>query len=258
MHRPIHLRRRSLPAAIAVATLALVSAACTAPPSAAPLVPPRASVGPLFGTAVSPSHFCTASVVNSPRGNLLLTAAHCVTGTGAGLSFAPGYRRGTAPFGRWQVTAAYIDAGWRSGQDPHRDYAFLVVAPHVVDGASRSIQSVVGGAELTPSPATGTALQVDGYVAGTNDEQLGCATTAYRSSDGYPAFDCGGFANGTSGSPWLHGSSVVGLIGGLHQGGCSPDTSYSPPFDLAMAGVYVRAKSGGPGDVAPVPGSDGC
>ena len=42
-----------------------------------------AAVGALFTTSDGHlgTHFCTASVVNSPHGNLLLTAAHCVVGT---------------------------------------------------------------------------------------------------------------------------------------------------------------------------------
>lgn len=252
----VSVRRLLVRSVPLVAAVAVGTASCVAPPTASPVVPPRAGVGPLFSGSAS-THYCTASVVDSPHGNLLVTAAHCLTGTGSGLSFAPGYRRGVSPYGRWQVTAAYVDAGWRWGRDPHRDYAFLVVAPRTVAGVARNVQDVVGGARLSPSPAPGAALQVDGYVAGANDEQLGCATTARRSA-GYPAFDCGGFADGTSGSPWLQGGALVGLIGGLHQGGCTPDTSYSPPFDLAMAGVYVRASTGKPGDVVPVPGGDGC
>jgi hypothetical protein len=40
-------------------------------------------VGALFTTSSGQlgKHFCTASVVDSPAGDLLMTAAHCVTGT---------------------------------------------------------------------------------------------------------------------------------------------------------------------------------
>ncbi len=48
----------------------------------------------------------------------------------------------------------------------------------------------------------------------------------------YPAFNCNPYIGGTSGSPWLaptpEGVMVVGLIAGLHQGGCYTYTSYSP------------------------------
>jgi Trypsin len=45
-------------------------------------------------------HFCTASVVDSPPGDLVITAAHCVSGMAAGqIAFVPGYRSGVAPYG---------------------------------------------------------------------------------------------------------------------------------------------------------------
>jgi V8-like Glu-specific endopeptidase len=211
-----------------------------------------------------PFHHCTASVVGSPRANVVLAAAHCLSGSGAGLSFAPGYSRGSAPYGRWTVTAAFVDPAWRTAQNPARDYAFLVVAPALRDGVWRNVQDVVGGAQLGTTPPAGAPVQVSGYVAGSDDDQIGCPATTYRTA-GYPAFDCGGFAGGTSGSPWLlspvssvSGGTVVGAIGGLHQGGCLASTSYSAPFDAATRAVYARAASGAPGDLLPAPGSDGC
>src|SRR5215469_15289617 len=66
------------------------------------------TVGALF--TVTPSgelgtHFCTASVVDSPAGNLLVTAAHCMNGrTAKDVAFVPGYSRGQEPFGAWTVS----------------------------------------------------------------------------------------------------------------------------------------------------------
>jgi len=51
-------------------------------------------------------HFCTASVVASPAGDLVLTAAHCVTGPSlADVVFAPGYANGKFPHGLWASAA---------------------------------------------------------------------------------------------------------------------------------------------------------
>jgi hypothetical protein len=58
-------------------------------------------IGTLYPSASATRHMCTASVVNSPRGNMLLTAAHCVSGSGAGMVFAPGQNGGSAPYGWW-------------------------------------------------------------------------------------------------------------------------------------------------------------
>src|SRR5579862_7309346 len=63
----------------------------TRPPVAAPFAGlPQVGVL-LAGPSVHGNHFCSASVVHSPAGNVIATAAHCVSGTGAGLLFAPGY-----------------------------------------------------------------------------------------------------------------------------------------------------------------------
>ena len=54
------------------------------------------AVGALFTTSAGKlgQHFCTASVVDSPAGDLVITAAHCVTGTSGTVDFVPGYNRG--------------------------------------------------------------------------------------------------------------------------------------------------------------------
>jgi hypothetical protein len=63
---------------------------------------------------------------------------------------------------------------------------------------------------------------------------------------------------GVSGAPWIQGSTVLGVIGGLHQGGCSPATSYSAPFDATTIRTFHRAVSGAAADRLPPPASDGC
>jgi hypothetical protein len=85
-------------------------------------------VGALFASASSTQHGCTASVVASPAGDVLLTAAHCVSGSGKGMVFAPGYHDGISPYGRWTVTGLQLAAGWLKSQDPQGDFAFLTVA----------------------------------------------------------------------------------------------------------------------------------
>lgn len=220
------------------------------------------TVGALFVPGGYPTlHSCTASVIRTKAGNVIMTAAHCVSGTGVGYKFAPGYRNGKTPYGVWDVTAAYGAPGWISKQDPRRDYAFLTVADRQINGKSRTIQSVTGANRLGRTAAAGDLVTVIGYGLGSNDEALRCTTHVYVHA-GYPAFDCGGYVGGTSGSPWLrkttHGMVVNGDIGGLHQGGCVPQTSYSPPFGKPAHRALARAAGHVGADVFPAPGSDGC
>lgn len=58
-------------------------------------------------------------------------------------------------------------------------------------------------------------------------------------------FGCGGFTEGTSGSPFLIDSggpagdvTVIGVIGGYQQGGDSADVSYAAAFGSNVQALY--------------------
>lgn len=55
--------------------------------------------------------------------------------------------------------------------------------------------------------------------------------------------------DGVSGGAWVQRNHVVGVVGGLQQGGCSPNVAYSAPFGGAIRHLWQRAQAGGPGDV---------
>ena len=218
-------------------------------------------IGALYANATTTEHACTASVVHSRAGNTLITAAHCVSGSGAGMVFVPGQHGSTAPHGRWTVTAVHVEPKWVTRQDPHADVAFLTVAPQTIDGKRTEIEQVTGAYTLGSTPGKGVKITVTGYPAGTTNNPITCTTTTYL-TDAYPSFDCRGYVDGTSGSPWLrvtkHGTQIVGVIGGLNQGGCVDYTSYSSPLAKDADDAYARADDDAPADVAPQPGGDGC
>lgn len=223
--------------------------------------PLSASAGALFPNGLGSTHTCSASVVDSPGGNVIVTAAHCLSGSGVGVVFAPGYADGNTPYGTWVVTGAYVGTGWETTQDPNQDYAFLTVAPSSTNADQRPIQQVVGGLPLGTAPSAGTIVTVTGYASGRNDEAIVCTAATYGTSTSegvVPTFTCGRFPGGTSGGRWVAGGTLVGVIGGLNQGGCTDPTSYSAPFNAGTASVLARAAAGGPADLLPQPGSDGC
>jgi hypothetical protein len=192
--------------------------------------------------------------VHSAGHDLIATAAHCIAGTGSGLQFVPGYRRGNAPYGAWRVVAVYVDASWRASHDPHHDLAFLRVA--AVQGGQ--LEARVHALRVAVAAPAGTRETMSGYLSGRNDRVLQCAKRTYRHA-GYPAINCHGFGDGTSGGPWTTRSGrLVGVTGGLHQGGCSPNTSYSAPFGPAALRLWHRAEHGGSGDTVAPAGTDGC
>jgi V8-like Glu-specific endopeptidase len=243
--------RAALGAAVATGLL-LLSAGCNAFTASSGFP----TVGPLYFAGLA-SHTCTASVVKSPTQDLLITAAHCVYGSGVGMRFVPGSVNGSAPYGSWTVTAAYVDPTWRSSRNPLRDVAFLRVAPQRINGTVRTVQQLTGANTLVRTPLNVGQVSVPAYVAGVGGAPIACLANTYRSGP-YLAFDCSGYTDGVSGAAWIHGSTVVGVIGGLHQGGCSPDTSYSAPFDNSTIATFQRAVSKAAGDVLPGPVSDGC
>ncbi len=106
------------------------------------------TIGALFYTTGSGAHFCTASVVDSNRENLIMTAAHCVYSSGysVNIEFVPGYHDGRRPYGTWLIQAVVVAKGWRQRHDPDLDFAFLTVAPP--GGSGRPIQRVTGGLRL--------------------------------------------------------------------------------------------------------------
>ncbi len=149
--------------AVLAALLALLgavpaAAAPAAPPPTAQTVTSIPTVGPLFvpsvvglGPVLGLPHFCSASVVHSATRDLVLTAAHCVFGTGLGFEFAPGYHDGISPYGVWTVERVYVDPAWTATQDPQHDVAVLEVAPR----SGRRIEDRTGAATLAPAPAAG-------------------------------------------------------------------------------------------------------
>src|SRR6516162_7776362 len=130
-----------------------------------------AAVGALFGESSGrlSSHFCTASVVDSPHGDLAITAAHCVTGASGQIAFVPGYANGTEPYGVWQVTRVYTDPAWQSAQDPDDDVAFLQLS-----GAPGGAPvEAVTGAEHVATAAAGGLVRVIGY-PNSADQPVSC------------------------------------------------------------------------------------
>jgi len=211
------------------------------------------AVGALFFPSVAgllpalhAPHFCTASVVDSPRGDLAITAAHCVYGAGPTIEFAPGFHDNLAPHGIWSVRRIYVDPSWKRHQDPAHDVAFLQLAPR----AGRQIESVTGGRPLAAA-TTGQPVQLVGYPMGSGGRPITC-TNALYATQGFSTMDCAGFKDGTSGGPWIQSGKVVGVIGGYEQGGCSGSTSYSAPLGSDAMALFQRAAAGGAGDVVPV------
>jgi V8-like Glu-specific endopeptidase len=213
-------------------------------------------VGALF--TLSPlgqlqNHFCTASVVDSPAGDLVVTAAHCMLNkTADQVAFVPDYSAGHMPYGVWNVTHVVEDPRWQKSADADDDFAFLVVNQA---GSPVPVQDLTGGETLGISAGPGRQVKVAGY-PNTADTMVSCENTVVAFSPTQFQFDCDGFTDGTSGSPLLAEAvpagatglaatdgvdMVIGVIGGYEQGGYTASVSYAARFATSLAALYQRA-----------------
>lgn len=205
-------------------------------------------VGALFYHDLQGGHFCTASVVDSPHHNLLVTAAHCVHGgKDAGyrqdIVFVPGYRQGQAPYGVWQPGAITVDDRWTRSSDPDLDVAFVALQPN----DNKEVGEVLGANLLDTGQGTHLRVRVTGYPDDGSDP-ITCSNWTTAQSPTQLRFACGGYASGTSGSPWLTAfdpttrtGQIVGVIGGYQEGGDTPQVSYSPYFGADVHNLHQQA-----------------
>jgi len=206
------------------------------------------TVGALFFTTGTQSHFCTASVVDSQRGDIILTAAHCVYSNSyvSNIAYVPEWHDGISPYGTWAVTSITVAQGWISAQDPDLDFAFLTVAP--ASGRSKPIQQVTGGLRLGVKAGYSHKIYVIGYNS-TDSEPVGCATASGEFAPAQMRFYCNDYQDGTSGGPLIldfdpsTGSGVVfGEIGGYQAGGDYPYVSYSPYYSDSILDLFQQAQ----------------
>ncbi|MFC5720125.1 trypsin-like serine peptidase [Streptomyces gamaensis] len=202
------------------------------------------------------NHHCTASVVHSPKGNLIVTAGHCSFGDEA--AFVPDYRAGAStdrqPYGVWAVDRTFVDPRRTDqGEGSDLDFAFATLKP---DALGRQIERVTGANRLVRTPDYVNRVTVIGYPDADDDpadSAIRCTAMTGRLQDlRQMTMRCDGFFSGTSGSPWLtrfdeksRTGDLVGVLGGLNGGGPDGETSsqysYSPMNDDEIFKLYLDA-----------------
>lgn len=261
-----------------VAACAL-TAATTAPCSAASVLPPNLPAPPWLLSATVPSfpaagqtfsgmpqfgalvwqnkdgtpgrRLCTAVAVDSPNGDLIATAAHCVAGVRAtvggpmSVAYLPGATGTETPYGVWYPNRVIRSRRWRNGKNPDFDIAFLTVSRRS-DGLA--LEDVTGAERFGAVPAPGTLTVQVGYTH-TDPDPVACRAAVRFHSRTQLRIDCDGFPAGTSGGPLLTGidpvtgiGTLVGVVGGYQDGGLSPAVSYAAAFTPAIQALYRQAR----------------
>jgi V8-like Glu-specific endopeptidase len=212
---------------------------------------PRPEVGSLGYTSHAAVHNCSASIVASPKGNIIVTAAHCVAGKSA-VYFTPAYDNGKAPHGTWRSTSIHVDPNWKTHHDidhagsPY-DYAFVVLESK----NGKTVAQVTGKSlKLDTSPTLPSKVEVLGYPSTSHvenhsykDTPYRCESEASKNGASWEFLECVGIPGGFSGAPWIVGAdTVIGVIGG--KGQSLPDSNpdnYSVRFSSAVRELYNKA-----------------
>lgn len=148
--------------------------------------------------------------MHSVRGDLAVTAAHCLTGISGKVAFVRLSDVGGVPVEH--VTGAErLGAGWRPPA--------LVQVIAYPDGTG---QPVTCTSQAKAFSATQLEFDCGGYTDG---------------SSGGPFLADVPAASGQG--------TVVGVIGGYEQGGSTPDVSYAAAFGTAVAALFKAAESAG-------------
>ncbi|MEV7725043.1 trypsin-like peptidase domain-containing protein [Streptomyces sp. NPDC087917] len=217
-------------------------------PLEAVVAPTEPAIGALFspGADWDGDHHCSGSVVHSPGGDLIVTAAHCVYAGGfrTNLAFVPGYRDGSAPYGVWVPTRIEVDPRWVESSDPDHDVAFIRVRRSGPEGEpGPRLEELTGAHPLGIRAALPERARLVGY-PNDSEEPLGCANTAEAAGPTQLRLDCADVPNGTSGGPVLSAAgTLIGVIGG-RDGGGDEVTSYSSRFGEDARALYERAVRG--------------
>jgi hypothetical protein len=193
---------------------------------------------------------CSAVALDSPAGDLIATAAHCVAGVALGIggplsvAYVPGYQSGRAPYGVWYPTRITVAPQWAANHDPDYDLAFLnVTRPQ----SAVPLEQVTGAEHLGGEVSIGTLGVLLGYPYNA-DRPVGCRAAIAHESVTQLRFDCGNFPVGTSGGPLLTAvdprtgiGTLAGVIGGYQLGGDRDDISYAAALRPPLLALYQQA-----------------
>ncbi|MFC0039702.1 trypsin-like serine peptidase [Actinomadura rayongensis] len=148
---------------------------------------------------------CSASALNSPSKQLVITAGHCVHEGAGGTwvtnwTFAPRYRSGSRPFGTFAAKQFRTFNSWISSSDLQRDVGMVTTWPL----SGNKLVNVVGGNGLNWNWPKNVAVTILGYPQNANNGEIQqwCQGTTYDGGNYTIALNCN-FNGGSSGGPWI-------------------------------------------------------
>lgn len=167
------------------------------------------TTGRVFFTLGGSNYACSGSSVRAANESLVQTAGHCVNaGPGAYATrvvFVPGYKDGSAPYGRFAATRLNTTTQWRTQGDLAYDVGYIKVAKR----NGKSLADTVGAQGIGFNIRRGGIVDAFGYPAEGRYDGSRLATchgslAQDRRGSGDQALVCN-MTGGTSGGPWLAG-----------------------------------------------------
>lgn len=218
-----------------------------------PGVFPNAANGKLYGTLPGIGRFaCSATVLDSASGRVLLTAGHCLrepNGPWAKrLSFIPGYGAGARPFGTWSWSRAYVPRQWARGNINY-DFGTIRLRNRAGDGATA--EEAVGGRPLAVNQPP-----QDGYTAVGYPYNKGAGETMWSCASGFAGRDprpvgrgeppigisCD-MTQGASGGGWMSPAGAVVSVSSFFYVDY-PDVLFGPYLGGKAAALVRKADRG--------------
>jgi V8-like Glu-specific endopeptidase len=239
----------------AVGGEAIADASFAVVPDTTATSPPYSANGRLFVRQGGRSGYCSATAINSPTRQLVLTAGHCVNSGplylhgrsvwSSYLEFVPAYSGGIAPFGAFVAprNAIFAPKPWIKGGNSNFDVGVFLAMPNA--NGQNVADAVGGGATIVVDQDRHQTFQTFGYPGATR--RLNTCTSPYTGDDrityslaGPPtmAIRCH-WIPGASGGGWLIAGGTE--IDGLTSYGLRNDKvhTFSPYFGSGNVGALV-------------------
>ena len=223
------------------------------------------TVGKLFFTTSAGDAVCSASSVNTPTKNLIITAGHCTndgpvrcgvlggstcpTANFTNFLFVPRYRNGAGPDGSWVGRAVLNHSAWTRSGNLDYDHALITIAPR----AGRNLVSVIGGNGLAMLYGSHqNRVRIWGWPAeapydGSTARQCFGNTTSFDSS-GDAQLACP-MTGGASGGPWFlsMSSASAGFIWAVTSRRTITGPKYLVAHPLSGAVMLLLSAAARPG-----------
>ena len=211
---------------------------------------PNSTAGKLFGHVNGLGDYsCSATVLDTRNGRVILTAGHCVFDPRLGrfakeLTFVPAYADGSAPFGAWSWTKLVTTRAWVFAANSNFDYAAIKLAKV---NATPVETAVGGGRKLKTNVKRNQGYAAFGYPVnlGGAERMWGCLS-GYAGKDPRPfpvgpvpsAMGCDMTA-GASGGGWV---TSAGNIVSLTSFGYAkqPNLIYGPYLNVQARRLITR------------------